>query len=645
MRVMMLVPGVLPHFTGGGVAESGWAIMAELRARGHQVMAVIEHPGSDVAKATITAIGGEYAEGVKRENLDETAGAWKPDAFYSLAVSCLAPPTLLPDVPRLCVVGDLDHHVPLYRRQYYARAVPMNYPELAGLHNQAMQIKAHVMQGLRQCDVVVASCCHHSQWLEQQGVPNTYIPAPGFDPMGKGWVRPPESYPNNPVPTISMAGHLRGIATLSGLYFLAEDVLPWLRLSSPEGLDCRIRIAGAETLYADVATRLMPYMNPLGPVQMVGYVEDIHAEMMGAEISLVTTPIDLGVRTRVIDCLALSCCLVVHKANLAGFAEGELVHGHNCLVGSTGRELAALVKQAAADPALRVELGRHGRDTYEKYHMGAAARTVDLLEAMAAEPRGRLGLRALRLGKDQVSTPGADPRVDTGRPLNEMGLPFHGDEVLLEVIDSIVTGRELRLFIETGTEAGTGTAYMAETYPALQCWTCESHLPTYLTAVENLKHVKDRVSIFAGTSVDFLDRFRDMMPYILEQQALFWLDAHSHGFGSPLREEVAFITKHWRGGYILCDDFQVPGHPDFEYDTYEIGPLSWDLIKDSLGKRVHQVWWPGYKAPAFPHGRGWVLLVFGDVQLWQPSGEMAGQMWESPELLSASVSGVLPVPA
>ncbi len=233
--------------------------------------------------------------------------------------------------------------------------------------------------------------------------------------------------------------------------------------------------------------------------------------------------------------------------------------------------------------------------------------------------------------KDAVSKPGANPRTDPGREVIALAAPFHDDPVLLAVIDSIIRGQRLTHFVETGTEAGSSLLYMADTYPQLErLYSCEAHVPTYKQAAENLKAHRQRVSLFIGKSLDFLARFGEMMAYVMEQPALFWLDAHSHGFGTDLPEELAFITAHWSGGYILVDDIRVPGRPDFGYDVYKRGPLSWELIEGSLAPgSVSQVWWPGYTPGLFPGGRGWLLLAFGGVDPWQPSPALAGKVWRA----------------
>lgn len=647
----MSVPGV-PYHTGGGVAESSWEVLTELRKRGHQALVLTDHEKPyPAAVAAVQAAGAEHQAVPDAETRHRIAAEWKPDAMYCLSLNNLLPPMVVPGVPRMCVVGDLEHMVPVFRRQYYSRAMPLGYAEISQLHQQGMRIKAHTLPALRECRTVVASCYHHSQWLTSQDVPNTYIPAPGADPMGKGWVRSRDTYPTNPTPRISMVGHLQGIATLSGLYFLAEDVMPWLL--SDLGVECDVRIAGGERLYVDLATRLMPYLTESGgPVQLLGYVEDITAEMMAAEVALVSTPIDLGVRTRIIDAMALGCCLVVHKANLAGFEAGELLPGQNCLVGTTGRELAEHVARACKDPDMRVRLGDAARRTFDQYHADSGAKTVDLIEQMVnkpeakapsiptaaptVKPAGAPPTFVMKPGKDMVSRPGAKPETDPERYIPDLMVPFHGDKVLLAVVDDLVRVQELKLFVETGTEVGAAVLHVANTWPEVRCYTCEAHLPTMKRAQENLKEHRGQVSIFAGKSQDFFERFANQMPDMMERRALFWLDAHSHGFGCDLPAEVAFVTRSWSGGYILIDDFQVPGHPDFQFDVYKTGALCWDLIRDSL-ERVNNVWWPDYPAPPAPLGRGWVLLVFGDAPDWSPSAEgpLAGKMRPAPELVAS----------
>ena len=69
------------------------------------------------------------------------------------------------------------------------------------------------------------------------------------------------------------------------------------------------------------------------------------------------------------------------------------------------------------------------------------------------------------------------------------------------------------------------------------------------------------VALFPETSQAFLERMQASYPGEQQQildPALFFLDAHGYGFAWPLRREVRFYTRKFRGGFLLIDDFRVP---------------------------------------------------------------------------------------
>ena len=97
---------------------------------------------------------------------------------------------------------------------------------------------------------------------------------------------------------------------------------------------------------------------------------------------------------------------------------------------------------------------------------------------------------------------------------------------------------------------------------------------------------------------------------------LFWLDAHSHGWGCKLGDELSIILARWQSGYILMDDFQVPGRPELGYDWYESdGPVNWEnmgkAVKDH--PKLNRLYYPNYPPPFGTRGFG--LLVFGDASI------------------------------
>jgi len=191
---------------------------------------------------------------------------------------------------------------------------------------------------------------------------------------------------------------------------------------------------------------------------------------------------------------------------------------------------------------------------------------------------------------------------------------FHGDPYLLQVVDTLA--ERVNQFVETGTEAGSTVGYFARMYPHVQCYTAETDLGTHENARKNFYNHSNIYS-FNQHSLEFLREINTFVAgeYPYDYMPLFWLDAHSHGWGCDLGEETAIILERWNGGYILFDDFLVPERPDFGYDWYEsYGKLSWEKIVEDIPEelmpRVKQLIYPNYE-PKFGW-RGWALVVFGD---------------------------------
>ena len=149
-------------------------------------------------------------------------------------------------------------------------------------------------------------------------------------------------------------------------------------------------------------------------------------------------------------------------------------------------------------------------------------------------------------------------------------------------------------------------------YPRLDCYTCEMDTKLYNAAKINL-HTHPNIEMSHQMSTDFLR-------YTIEPAdcAMFWLDAHSHGWGCELDKELAIVLRRWKGGYIFMDDFQVPDKHDFGYDWYDsFGPLNWENVSKDLPvkakNKIKQMFYPHY--PYIFGTRGWCLLVFGDADL------------------------------
>lgn len=191
------------------------------------------------------------------------------------------------------------------------------------------------------------------------------------------------------------------------------------------------------------------------------------------------------------------------------------------------------------------------------------------------------------------------------------GVGFHGDQYLLELANNLATNS--KVFIETGANVGSTLAYVARTHPELRCLSCEPDLAAYEAAMKNTGKYPN-VCLLRATSQEFISHLAENEEWVFSERCFFWLDAHGYGFEWPLEEELEFITNQFTSGYILIDDFMVPGREQFGYDVYQKQICSYDYVKNSLNPQcTYHLYYPTYedKTSEYHPLRGWGLLVFG----------------------------------
>src|SRR5262249_47390605 len=92
--------------------------------------------------------------------------------------------------------------------------------------------------------------------------------------------------------------------------------------------------------------------------------------------------------------------------------------------------------------------------------------------------------------------------------------------------------------------------------------------------------------------------------------------AHGKDVPCPLADEVRFITSTFADAAIFIDDFQVPGRPEFGFDTYSDGiALTWDYIRPALDpRRTYTIMRPCYRTKTSLQDpmRGWIMLAVGE---------------------------------
>ena len=222
------------------------------------------------------------------------------------------------------------------------------------------------------------------------------------------------------------------------------------------------------------------------------------------------------------------------------------------------------------------------------------------------------------------------PRSSSEERFKFVEVGFHGDLYLLELVDQVMS--KCNSFVETGSNVGSTLTYVGKKYPSVQCFSCEPDPTAYQHALQNT-HECANVKLFNEMSQSFMKRMvKAKKEGTLSDDVLFWLDAHDYGFEWPLREEMEIITSNWNQGFVLIDDFLVPGLDCFGFDAYDGQVCSFDYIKDSLNKDfAYHLYYPAYtdKTSKTHPLRGWGLIEFGHPEELEFSSSLSTRISKS----------------
>lgn len=117
----------------------------------------------------------------------------------------------------------------------------------------------------------------------------------------------------------------------------------------------------------------------------------------------------------------------------------------------------------------------------------------------------------------------------------------------------------------------------------------------------------NRNIVFACESSEkYLRHLIDSKTIDATHNCFFYLDAH-WGEYWPLRDEIKQILRLSRF-VISIDDFKVPGHREFGYDSYGGKDCCWAYVKDLFSGKKVNVYYP---RRSNRDNRGWVLIFHG----------------------------------
>ena len=292
----------------------------------------------------------------------------KPDALFMYHWNAIAAVHGISDYPKLGTVGDpMDlpylFHRALQRR--YGRVPATERMRDAVIRRTRLPAMRRAMVTLlNECDASGAFAAHHADELRAAGVARCeYFRTPTPDP-GR---TVPEPSAADKVLRVLHIGHLQGIATLSGVELLVNEIIPALEREL-RGRPFEIHLVGGS-----VDSVPEPIRRKLAhpAIRVRGQVSPADDEFLRAHAVLVPTPIELGIRVRILTAFSFGSCVIAHDANRRGIP--EMVHNENALLGRTGGELADAVVRSWDDPHLRARLQASARATYDRYFSLARA--------------------------------------------------------------------------------------------------------------------------------------------------------------------------------------------------------------------------------------------------------------------------------
>lgn len=316
-------------------------------------------------------IGTVYPEVKYAGQVIDIVNRIKPDAIMAYHFQALAAISKIVGVPKIGLVGDPQFAVVKFRFLYFLKR--LNWRQILLLPFFPLlyfKYKKFDIQLLNQCQIKGAFAAHHARELVVAGVKDTrYYRTPIIDPFNSGSGDVIGGQLDNEF-KIFLLGHLQGIATISGLAIFVQEVLPLLlkRLGRDKFV---INIVGG---YFDSLPNYIKNGLKQARVSVKGYLKDIKREMSPKQIFLTPTPIELGIRVRIITAMGYSNLIIAHVANQKGIP--ELKNGVNCLLASSGKELAYKIIDCYNKRYNFTMIKNNARLTFDKYFRSDVAAGV-----------------------------------------------------------------------------------------------------------------------------------------------------------------------------------------------------------------------------------------------------------------------------
>ena len=187
--------------------------------------------------------------------------------------------------------------------------------------------------------------------LQRARVPNAVVVPNGCDEPGGGEGAADRRALRRASPTFLFVGALDYEPNTEAVEWFVREVFPVVRTRLP---DATVRIVGRGR--ASVA-----WVAGEAGVELVGSVDDLQAELSGADVSIVPIRVGAGTRLKVVEALANRLPLVTTTVGCEGI---DVVDGRHALVADDAADFAAACVRLAGDGELRQRLADAGHQLF-----------------------------------------------------------------------------------------------------------------------------------------------------------------------------------------------------------------------------------------------------------------------------------------
>jgi glycosyltransferase involved in cell wall biosynthesis len=297
---------------------------------------------------------------LQKQEIAEISNYFNPEAIFAYHWNAIASLTNVKQIPILGIVGDPIHLPLLFRKSFISKYSSSNiFFEKIKIFileiTRVKKMKYFMNELLMTCSRSGAFAYHHANEFKQNNILHCdYYCTPVPDPL------------IDKIPNVNLTkkfkiihiGHLSGIATLSGIELLVNEVIPNLdKLIGPENYELHIIGGYFENLPASLKNKMTHES-----IIIRGQINPADDEFLSADIVIVPTPIKLGIRVRIVTAFSFGCCIVAHEANSHGIP--ELENGFNCMLSDNGYKMAEDCHLIYKNHELKLKLKENARKTY-----------------------------------------------------------------------------------------------------------------------------------------------------------------------------------------------------------------------------------------------------------------------------------------